>query len=253
MAVVGVVVLFAGWVKLGLDIAEVHREPGPHPYLRRRLMWLAYITAWGALALGLISLTGQFPIPPPPITGGILRGFFPYVPSVYGPVVLGQAVILLLGTDVLEHSKGQRLSLVGISILLGLSFTGIAWQLGGPLPPAALFLPGMTAVGHLIVALAWIRYGPARNAATPRKAAERILGADAIPDMRTWRTWGRRRKAAAALGPGILLSVGGYVLSIFQECIAVELCTRPFVTLGLSVLGFGLFLIILGLVLWATA
>ncbi len=253
---VGVAFLFLGWAKLGLDISEVRRELGAHPTQRKNLMWLAYGISWVALVFGLITLGGQISIPPPPpIAREILRGLFPYVPSVYGPVVLGQVAILLLGRDYLVHPRGRLIGLIGTLTLLGISFTALTLQLLGGLGPAALLLAGSTGFGYLIVAVAWLLYSPAGNAARGRRAriaSPQDVG-QAVPELAKWRTWGRRRYGWATLIPGILLSLGGYLLAQFQLCLTPEVCTQPFVATGLGVLGFGLFLIILGLVFIATS
>lgn len=249
---VGVVFLFVGWAKLGLDISEVRGETRAYLILRRGLMWLAYGLSWIAFVIGMITLSGQISIPPPPpVTREILRGLFPYVPNIYVPVVLGQVAILLLGTDYLVHPRGRLISLIGVSTLLALSLTAIVLPLRGALGPGALFLAGSMGLGYLLVAMAWLVYSPARTTAPDRHIGiDRSPGEGyAIPGLARWWKWARRRNGWAALIPGILFLLGSYLLTQFQQC-AAGVCTKPLATVGLGILGLGLFLIILGLVIF---
>lgn len=252
---VGVAFLFLGWAKLGFDIAEVRREPSAYPNLRRHLMWLAYGVSWLALVIGMITLRGPISMPPPPpIAREILRGLFPYVPSIYGPVVLGQVAILLLGTDFVFHRRVLA-SLVGTSALLAISITAIILQLQGALGPGTLFLAGSTGLGYLLVAMAWLVDLPLRTPAPDQRIgiAEPAHAGHALAKRARWWRWGRRRNGWAALIPGIVLSIAAYLLTQFRQCEAARECMRPFLNLGLGVLGFGAFLIVLGLVFFATS
>ena len=64
----------------------------------------------------------------------------------------------------------------------------------------------------------------------------------------------RQPAGVGSLLLSVLAGIGGFVLYFHQECITVEFlaetfCERPFENLGFMVLGFGMVLVILGIVL----
>ncbi|MFQ5920123.1 MAG: hypothetical protein ACE5I4_08815 [Thermoplasmata archaeon] len=252
---VGAVFLFLGWAKLGVDISDVRRDTGAYPSLRKGSMLLAYGISWTAFVVGTVSLSGLTSMPPPPpVTRELLPELLLYVPSIYAPVVLGQASILLLGTDYLARPRGRLMSLIGISTLFVIALIAIAVELRGAPAPWALFLAGITSLGYMLVAVPWLLY-PAQYTPTDRSAGiDRSADAGyALPGSAGWGKWARRRNGWAALIPGILLLIVSYLLSTFLVCASGVGCTRPFVAEGLGALGVGLFLIILGLVLYASS
>lgn len=126
--------------------------------------WLyrAYLSSLGAFALGLSTLFIIFPgqgVLAPLGLEAMIGLFFPYVPSVYAPVVLVHSVLFALARVRLLDGRAATLVAIGIFSLMALAAFAL-WSQTQNLPPISswlrlrpwpVVLAGMTAIGYSLV------------------------------------------------------------------------------------------------------
>ena len=159
------ILIHAGaWVNL-----LVATNGGPQAARDPRTVW-AFRASIGCLVLGILTLPVLFPQPgswfsPPLWLGLLFLGLFPYVPSVYGPVVIAHALLFYFESEKLTKWISRGLALAG-ALLLGT--TGVAALVLGMLGGAFLYpiltapawrLVGMTFPAYVLVAAGlWKEY-----------------------------------------------------------------------------------------------
>jgi len=152
-----VLVHLIGWIALFRAIFEI----GPEPRMKKVLS-VFFLSLMG-FAVGVLSLPIFFPAAGgwyylPPWAGVLLFGVFPYMPSVFGPVVVAHAVIFMLGSSDFTRRIALASIVAGGAVLSLLAIVGIALQVlnvpqsfPAPLAPISL-TTGLTFLGYALVA-----------------------------------------------------------------------------------------------------
>ncbi len=151
---------FLGWILLGADITTVPPEGGP-AYRRKRQMWFAYAVSWIAFLSGVATLHLTLPeLSGGPSVGGpwelFLYRLFPYIPSVFGAVVVAHAIVFLLGSRYISHPRSGPRTTLGATLLIALSFVGLLSQFLGLMGSWAYLLAGTAGFGYLLIGMAWV-------------------------------------------------------------------------------------------------
>lgn len=101
-------------------------------------------------------------------------GLFPYVPSVFAPVVIAHAVLFWIASERFEDSRRARTMVLGSAGLIVVASLGLLAQavLFTPLlVPWVFAVAGATSIGYLVVASAW--RGELRASLRPLPGPER--------------------------------------------------------------------------------
>ena len=122
------------------------------------MKWV-YIASLVGFAAGMAMLPVLFPGTGwfgPPAFFILALFLFPYVPSVYGPVVIAHSILFSLGIRSLNKNHARSLVAMGAAGLLTLASVALVAQF---LPPPTstwlLVVPGLTSAGYGVAALGW--------------------------------------------------------------------------------------------------
>lgn len=167
-----------GWTSLGADLRSVPGAIRPSGRRRKGAMTAAYAIAWAGFLLGLgVLLQGGTPllsrVQGPPFWEGRLLGPFPYLPMVYGPVVLAHAALFGLGRRFLPGDGAGPVIAVGSALLAVTAGTGLGLQILVGLPAAAYLLAGVAGGGYLLVAAGWGASPEGTAHSSPLQASDR--------------------------------------------------------------------------------
>lgn len=157
------------WLALGLHFAgscflwRAIRDEDPRIDRRSRVgLWGGFLGSVLGFLVGLAILPVAFPGRTwygPVWAAILLTGFFAFVPSVYGPVIAGHAIVFLVGTRVVQVRRAKGLIVSGSGVLLALAAVGIALQVvtAGTAEFIRIvpFVAGMTSAGYAMVARGW--------------------------------------------------------------------------------------------------
>jgi len=141
------------WVNL-----LVATNGGPRAARSPQIVW-ALRASIGCFVVGILTLPIVFPQPgswfsPPLWLGLLFLGLFPYVPSVYGPVVIAHGLVFYLESGKLTKPTSRGLALAG-ALLLG-TIGAVALGLG--MLGGAFFYPILTAPAWRLVGLTFPAY-----------------------------------------------------------------------------------------------
>ena len=153
----GMVMHFLAWASLGLGLRAEWTRGGRS--VRAMGQW--YVASLGGFALGLATL----PIALGRMTAGLV--LFPFVPSVFAPVVFAHAAMFAVGAQTVYDGKTARWMQLGSAILIAIAVLALALQgfaLGGGF---AWTTAGWTWIGYALVAAAWSRQYSASRRASP--------------------------------------------------------------------------------------
>lgn len=160
---------FLGWLALALPVGGwYHESYASRAHLRGMIATLpASLLGMGA---GISLLPLLHPIDWPHLISWVL---FPYLPVVYGPVVLVHVVFMSWSSMALEEHWPRRLVSYGVVVLGIIAVVGVAFQLFGYVSIWVLApLSGFTAVGYLLTALGWHAGLTSPNVGSPTVSAE---------------------------------------------------------------------------------
>ena len=137
------------WMFLGL---AVRGTPKPAPAT------IAYILSIVGFFVGLATIGLALP----QRTGGLFNlrlgdrllwdTFFPYVPSVFAPVVAAHATVFLVTAGSARDSPRRQRIVLGSAVLFAIAGIALVVQMAGWFGGIAYTLAGLTGVGYLIVA-----------------------------------------------------------------------------------------------------
>jgi len=155
-----VFVHFVGWMLLLTSLKAFPADSLPfHGRLRRRMLaiWIVWFVA---ALIGIGTLPLVFPelyctiicVP----LGWRLLPYFPFVPSVFAPVVACHAAFLLMESRLLGPPPARIVTRAAL-ILSALAVTSIAIQAAGGFSRWAYLLAGLTAPGYVLAATGLLR------------------------------------------------------------------------------------------------
>jgi len=164
----GVTFHLLAWVSLGLalqDLARGRSVKTPNHAEAMNWAFTASIIGFGAglLTFLVAALRGS---------GWWNEGWaflIPYVPLVYGPPVMAQSALFLLGTSGLKNRFAAKMMVAGGGLLGVLAAFGLAGQafFVSVLGVGILSLAGLTSFGYAAVAISWLREYLARQPVAP--------------------------------------------------------------------------------------
>lgn len=187
----GALVHFCGWGLLGMAMRALREEKGRGMTRDERGMRWSFFASLLAFGVGIITLPSLLPVA---LWGGmnlgttlLLIGGFPYVPSVFAPVVIAHVALFWFAARTLRSPEAARLMRVGTWVLVafvvvGLVLQGIVVALASPAALATVGLlmfamAGATSVGYVLVSVALRRevrlamHGTAERSGVPSEPA----------------------------------------------------------------------------------
>jgi hypothetical protein len=155
-AIAAIPVHLIAWLGLGRALLALKDEPSVRP-LRKWGMAGAFLASLLGFGVGMSTLS--LVVQGPKWFADVLVFLFPYVPSVYAPVVASHAVLFILGARTLRTRRDSTMVLGGSLYLLLASAAAVVGQvLSFPMVPGSLLpLAGLTGFGYVTVAVGWSR------------------------------------------------------------------------------------------------
>ena len=155
-----VVIHLVGWMFLLAAVKAFPLDSGP---FRRRLQDGLFAT-WMFWFVAAIIGIGTLPLAFPELyctiiclpRGWLLLPYFPFVPSVFAPVVLGHAFFFRMESRLLGPLPARTVTRAA-QILSGLAVTAIVIQASGLFSGWAYLLAGFTAPGYFLAAVGFRR------------------------------------------------------------------------------------------------
>lgn len=148
---IGMVALLAGWLGLGVSLPGSRTRAG----LRQTLLnptGLAFLGSLAGFGLGIMATLWAYPGP----SWYLVSPSLPYIPVVYGPIVICQAITFLLSRMPPMRGFSARELVAGCAYLVVLAGFAIVGQLLSLRPglelPLIWTLAGFTGPGYAMVA-----------------------------------------------------------------------------------------------------
>ena len=157
LLLIGFAILFHGaaWAQLG-------RGSWARPATR-----ILFLGSVASFVVGLLTL--PWTLPPPRYATLAWSLFFPYIPSVFGPVVLFHAALFLVASEALRSPQSFPLVWLGVGILAAVAGVGLAMQYAFLAVNSVPFwfdaLGGLTVFGYLPASLGMSREQAPRDGA----------------------------------------------------------------------------------------
>ncbi len=142
----------SAWYLLGSSLLGL---PETMVRVPKRAMTASFVASLLGFAFGLLTL----PLWAPSAVYILVRGYFPFLPSVYGPVVGAHALLFLFLTRSLRDRRSHFLLVAGSLFLLVIAAAAIAGQLAfladRPLAWVSLgvSLAGLAGLGYALIAV----------------------------------------------------------------------------------------------------
>jgi len=147
---------FLGWISLGLALRSLSGGTDADLASRGRAMTWALVASLAGFGIGIITL--PLALPNSAITAFGL-GLFPYIPSVFGPVVIAHAVFFFYSAKTLQDPRAGSLMVLGSKFLFVIATISVAAQvlLAHNMNQILVNPVGTTGVGYATVAAALLR------------------------------------------------------------------------------------------------